>query len=135
RSTIAWKSCGPKQMRSANCGMRSDETAAFFCGMSFAAKYSGSACEYAANGLVARAFLESTIMRSPFQLYLVAVFIALSMCAFRSTAPAADFRSGDDFVVKADETIDDDLYVCARSIRIDGTVDGDLIGWAQEITI
>src|SRR5438552_14013109 len=74
-------------------------------------------------------------MRSLFQPSLAVVFALLLAPAVAPVALAADFRSADDFVVKADETIDDDLYVCARSIRIDGTVDGDLIGWAQEITI
>jgi cytoskeletal protein CcmA (bactofilin family) len=63
-----------------------------------------------------------------------ALFLAASARLF-SPATAADFRGAEDFVLKADETIEDDLYVCAKTIRIDGTVDGDVIGWAQQITV
>jgi cytoskeletal protein CcmA (bactofilin family) len=52
-----------------------------------------------------------------------------------SPATAADFRNAEDFVLKADETIEDDLYICARSIKIEGTIDGDILAWAQQITI
>src|ERR1043165_9592249 len=48
---------------------------------------------------------------------------------------AADFRHQEDLVIKADETVDDDLYLTGRSMTIDGIIDGDVIAWAQEITI
>jgi len=66
------------------------------------------------------------------------LFAALFLAAWArlfAPASAADFRAAEEFVLKADDTIDDDLYVCAKTIRIDGTVDGDVIGWAQEVTI
>src|SRR4051812_36014831 len=65
----------------------------------------------------------------------LAPFLALAVSQFALVCSAAEFRSGEDIVIKADETIDDDLYVFGRSIVIDGTVDGDVIAWAQEITI
>src|SRR5438067_9923345 len=73
-------------------------------------------------------------MRRVIQSLLAALLLAAPAGLF-APATAADFRAADDFVLKADDTIDDDLYVCAKTIRIDGTVDGDLIGWAQQITI
>src|SRR5262245_21843 len=73
-------------------------------------------------------------MRPVIQPLFAALFLAATARLF-APATAADFRAADDFVLKADETIEDDLYVCAKTIRIDGTVDGDVIGWAQQITI
>jgi cytoskeletal protein CcmA (bactofilin family) len=73
-------------------------------------------------------------MRRAIQPLFAALFLVASAPVY-PPATAADFRGAEDFVLKADETIDDDLYVCAKTIRIDGTVDGDVIGWAQQITI
>jgi cytoskeletal protein CcmA (bactofilin family) len=50
-------------------------------------------------------------------------------------ARAAEFRSGEDVVIKADETIADDLYVFGRHITIDGTVEGDVVAFGEQITI
>ncbi len=66
---------------------------------------------------------------------LFSALILVASARLLSPATAADFRSAEDFVLKAGETIDDDLYICARSLKIDGTIDGDLLAWAQEITI
>jgi len=41
-------------------------------------------------------------------------------------ARAAEFRSGDTVVIAADEVIDDDLFISARTIEVNGTVTGDL---------
>jgi cytoskeletal protein CcmA (bactofilin family) len=48
---------------------------------------------------------------------------------------AAEVRSGDDVVIKADETIADDLYVFGRHITIDGKVEGDVVAFGEQITI
>lgn len=51
---------------------------------------------------------------------------------------AAEFRTADkggNVVIRADETIDDDLYVFGRQITIDGTVNGDLMAFGEQITI
>ncbi len=51
-----------------------------------------------------------------------------ALCCLTGTALAADVRSGDDvFRLGPDEVVNDDLYVAAREIYIDGTVNGDLI--------
>lgn len=50
-------------------------------------------------------------------------------------ADAAEVRGGEAVVVKAEETIADDLYVFGRQITIDGTVEGDLIAFGESITI
>ncbi|CAN5710276.1 hypothetical protein BH10CHL1_BH10CHL1_08110 [soil metagenome] len=50
------------------------------------------------------------------------------LCCLTGTALAADVRGGDDvFRLGPDEVVNDDLYVAAREIYIDGTVNGDLI--------
>jgi cytoskeletal protein CcmA (bactofilin family) len=48
---------------------------------------------------------------------------------------AAEVRAGEAVVVKADETIADNLYVFGRQITIDGTIEGDLIAFGEQITI
>jgi len=50
-------------------------------------------------------------------------------------ARAADTRGGDQIVIGRDEVIDDDLYVAANTVTIDGTIKGDLVAFASQITI
>lgn len=50
-------------------------------------------------------------------------------------ARAADFRSGQTVVIAADETIDDDLFVAAETIEINGTITGDLIATGRLIIL
>jgi cytoskeletal protein CcmA (bactofilin family) len=54
-----------------------------------------------------------------------------------AAAPAAagDFRGGDSVNVAAGETIDDDMYVGAGTVTIDGTVDGDLTVGGGTVTV
>ncbi|MBI5961850.1 MAG: polymer-forming cytoskeletal protein, partial [Chloroflexi bacterium] len=54
---------------------------------------------------------------------------------FATPALAFDGRGGDRVVIKADEIINDDLYITANEIIFDGTVKGDLIAFARTITI
>ncbi|MCX6044610.1 MAG: hypothetical protein NT075_05810 [Chloroflexi bacterium] len=52
----------------------------------------------------------------------------VALCCLTGRAVAADIRGGDDvFRLGPDEVVNDDLYVAAREIYIDGTVNGDLI--------
>jgi cytoskeletal protein CcmA (bactofilin family) len=48
---------------------------------------------------------------------------------------AAEVRHGEDVVIKADETIADDLYVFGQNITIDGKVEGDVVAFGGQITI
>lgn len=48
---------------------------------------------------------------------------------------SAEVRSGEDVIIKADETIADDLYVFGRHITIDGRVEGDVVAFGEQITI
>jgi cytoskeletal protein CcmA (bactofilin family) len=75
------------------------------------------------------------------------MFERLRCCVFVSTiaglfagsitarAFAAEFRAGESVVIKADETIADNLYVFGRHVTIDGTVEGDLTVFGEMITI
>src|SRR4051812_31603614 len=48
---------------------------------------------------------------------------------------ATDVRGDEQFTLKAEETVADNLYVFGRQITIDGTVEGDLIAFGQQITV
>jgi len=41
----------------------------------------------------------------------------------------------DRHVIPDGETVDRDLYLFAQSLQVDGTLDGDVIGWVQEATV
>jgi cytoskeletal protein CcmA (bactofilin family) len=60
-----------------------------------------------------------------------ATFVAGSL----TIAHSAEIRSGDDVIIKANETIADDLYVFGRQITIDGTVEGDIVAIGNQITV
>src|SRR3990172_3672538 len=67
----------------------------------------------------------------------LAVFALLIMLALTFVVPARAFdgRDGDKVVIKADEVVDDDLYVSAGVFVLDGTVNGDVIAFGETITI
>jgi cytoskeletal protein CcmA (bactofilin family) len=50
-------------------------------------------------------------------------------------ARAADLRTGDKVVVGAQEVIDDDLYVFAKEVDIQGTVRGDVVTAARKVIL
>lgn len=64
--------------------------------------------------------------------------ISLVMLALLFLAPAAyafDGREGDRIVIGADEVVDDDLYVGAEEVIVDGTIRGDLVAGANSIIV
>ncbi|MEO0205678.1 MAG: hypothetical protein ABIL22_03255 [candidate division WOR-3 bacterium] len=63
---------------------------------------------------------------------LLVFFIIL---AFVTPANSLVLRTGRDVVIGENEVIDDDLIAMARSVRIEGTVNGDLYAFAQEVMI
>ncbi len=65
----------------------------------------------------------------------VPILLALLLLTFVTPASAFDGRSGDRIVIESDEVINDDLYVTAGELVMDGTVNGDLIAMGQTITI
>jgi len=56
----------------------------------------------------------------------VVLIVILSMVLSAVSVLAFDARSGMTVTVASGEVVDDDLYVAAETITIDGTVDGDL---------
>ncbi len=63
--------------------------------------------------------------------------LLLGMIALSAALPAAAFegRSGDEVVIAAGEVIDDDLYITATTIRVDGRVTGDLVALGTTVVI
>jgi len=51
------------------------------------------------------------------------------------SAWAAGWRAGQDIIIEEGQTVDDDLYVSAERVVVNGVIKGDLIGAAQQITI
>jgi len=68
---------------------------------------------------------------------LALVFAGLcTMLALPTGASATEFRKGDVVTVSAEETVKGDMYVTgARRVRIEGTVDGDLIVFCESLDI
>ena len=63
------------------------------------------------------------------------VFLLALMFSLATPVHAFDGREGDQVIIKEGEVINDDLYVGARSLTVDGTIKGDLIAGAQTIII
>jgi cytoskeletal protein CcmA (bactofilin family) len=67
---------------------------------------------------------------------LVALGAALGTVLFPAVpAYALERRSGESAVVRADETVNDDLLASGRDVRIDGRVKGDVYAFAQSVTV
>jgi hypothetical protein len=63
------------------------------------------------------------------------VLLVLSLSIFVPVASAYDGRSGERVVIGKDEVVDDDLFVGATTVVIDGTVNGDLVTGGETVTI
>lgn len=61
------------------------------------------------------------------------VLTAVLLSALAVPAGATDFRGADTVIIAADEVIDDDLFVSANRVVIDGTVLGDLMAFGTVI--
>ena len=69
---------------------------------------------------------------------LLALFtLALLLAGLVAASPvgALETRSGDEVVIGPDEVIEDDLYVTANEVIVDGTVRGDLIAFGGSIVV
>jgi hypothetical protein len=68
----------------------------------------------------------------------VAAVLSLVLVAGFAAAPAAlafDARTGDNVLLRAGETINDDLYAFGQNVTIDGTVRGDVIFAGNALTL
>ena len=62
--------------------------------------------------------------------------VAISVTLFAAVPVlAADLRSGDTVTVASGEVVEDDLYIAAESIVIDGTINGDLWAVGRIVTV
>lgn len=65
----------------------------------------------------------------------LAVLVLLVGLVAVSTAQAMETRSGDRIEIGADEVVEDDLYVTANEVVVDGTIRGDLIAFGNTISV
>jgi cytoskeletal protein CcmA (bactofilin family) len=70
------------------------------------------------------------------RIYLFIAVVVFSMLLMSSVASArSQFEASDSYVLSADNTVDDDLYVVGGTIQVGGTVNGDLIAAGQNISV
>lgn len=74
-------------------------------------------------------------MSKTFKILSVLAALTLLALAFATPARAFDSRSGDTIIIEKGEVIEDDLYITAATIVLDGTVKGDLVAAGQTITV
>jgi len=74
-------------------------------------------------------------MKTIYKIISIFMLFALMTLALATPALAFDDRSGDVVEIKADEVIEDDLYVGANKFTLDGVVKGDLVVFGETITI
>lgn len=74
-------------------------------------------------------------MKTLHKFFSIFALIALLALAFATPAHAFDGRSGENVEIKADEIIEDDVYVTANEFVLEGTVKGDLVVFGSNITI
>lgn len=68
-------------------------------------------------------------------LLVVAGLMLLMGLVVESPVGALETRSGDEVVIGPDEVIEDDLYVTANEIVVDGTIQGDLVAFGSSIVV
>lgn len=68
---------------------------------------------------------------------IISILAVLGMLALAIVTPVRAFenREGETVVIGKDEVVDDDLYIFAATIVVDGTIKGDLVTAGQTITI
>lgn len=74
-------------------------------------------------------------MSNKTKIFSVLAIFALLAIAFVPTASAFDGREGDEVVIGKDEIIEDDLYIGAEKVIVDGAIQGDLYAGANKITV
>ena len=65
----------------------------------------------------------------------VAMFLTSTAWATQQEGPRRKFRSSQDIVIAAADTVPHDLYLSAETVRVDGRIDGDLFVMAREVTV
>lgn len=65
----------------------------------------------------------------------LSLLILATWLMLQPAALAFEFRSGDDVVIPAGTTLNDDLYVAGGDVRVEGTILGDLVVAGGEVTV
>ena len=71
----------------------------------------------------------------PIALIPLALVLLSAAALAQETQLGGKLRSGQEIVVPAGETVADDLYASAGTVRVDGRVDGDLIATGGQVTV
>ena len=66
---------------------------------------------------------------------LIGIAVVLSLLLISSGPSLAEVRQGNEVLIAKDEVIDDDLYVFAQKVTVNGTIKGDLIVFGRQINI
>jgi cytoskeletal protein CcmA (bactofilin family) len=74
-------------------------------------------------------------MKTSYKIFSIFTLLALMALALVTPAQAFDGRSGEKVEIKADEIIEDDVYVTANEFTLEGTVKGDLVVFGTTIII
>jgi len=74
-------------------------------------------------------------MKTLHKFFSIFALIALLALTFATPARAFDGRSGENIEIKADEIIEDDVYITANEFTLEGTVKGDLVVFGGTIII
>lgn len=61
--------------------------------------------------------------------------LALTLALIATPLLAAELRTGEEVIIAANQVVEDNLYVAADSVRIDGVVDGDVVVAANLVTV
>jgi hypothetical protein len=68
-------------------------------------------------------------------LLLMGFLVVLAVLLLVSPVWALESRSGNEVVIGPDEVIEDDLYVTANEVVMEGAVEGDLIAFGSSIAV
>ena len=68
-------------------------------------------------------------------LFLIGLLVVLAVLLLVSPVWAVESRSGNEVVIGPNEVIEDDLYVTANEVVVEGTVEGDLIAFGSSIAM
>src|SRR5918997_4106520 len=68
-------------------------------------------------------------------LFLIGLLVVLAVLLLVSPVWAVESRSGNEVVIGPNEVIEDDLYVTANEVVVEGTVEGDLIAFGNSIAV
>ena len=69
------------------------------------------------------------------KILILAGLVLLAVLLIVSPAQAMETRSGDRVVIDSNEVIDDDLYVAANEVVVNGTIRGDLFAIGNTVTV